>query len=213
MHKIMSIVAAGVVASITTAGVSAGVEQLPANFTLEHQTVIQFPITITGQHDLGTFASYNVLGDPTTTVDFDSDISYPGFDHAIEIDLNGLQYGQGLYTTANLSINGLGEDVDLNSVSVFIDTLLPPIEFDGFPNGGGLPGLPGGPLEIGTAATAQFQGFSVGWNPLDVMILGDPQDHRVTVAWNSAGAVPAPGALALLGLAGIVGTRKRRDTH
>lgn len=198
MKKMLSIAAAGLLTTLCTTATHGGVAAQTVDFSLEHQTVIQFPITVTGQHDWGTSESYFVLGDPTTSVTLDSNAGFGAFDNAIMIDLNDLQYEQGLYTTAMFSISGLADPVDLSSVGVFVPVLLL-----GDDRGGGA-------VEIGGTATSIVPGhFQVGWDPFAVM-LNNALDHRVVIAWNSAGAVPAPGALALLGLAGVVGRRKRR---
>ena len=83
------------------------------------------------------------------------------------------------------------------------------------------------PLSTGWGQTVTPSGITVGTNnfrvrvtiPADVAIVNG-MTFRMSLYWSSAGggavnsrqsaAVPAPGALALLGVAGLVGARRRR---
>jgi len=59
---------------------------------------------------------------------------------------------------------------------------------------------------VAMSGSATFYLFN-GWSSSG----GTTSDFTVTLHGLNAGAIPAPGALALLGLAGIAGTRRRRS--
>ncbi len=63
-------------------------------------------------------------------------------------------------------------------------------------------------INIATGVANDGNGFRASWSA-PVAYNGNPFAPNVTVAWNST-PVPGPGSLALLGLAGLVGFRRRR---
>jgi len=127
-------------------------------------------------------------------------LAFAGFDNRVRFDLTDF-----LYATFNVSqtvtgifaLSGLAEQVDLASVSVFA-----------------------GSVNVGTNVTASGpNGFGVQWDKNDVLVglglsapipLGDPQPTIILdLAWNS---VPAPGALGMFGVWGVMtGLGRRRD--
>jgi len=117
-----------------------------------------------------------------------SPVAVASYDNAITFDLTAFAYGAftgGFATTATLKLEGIDEPIDLSSVRAFV-------------NG----------VHVGTGVASATNGFKVDWNTQTVFD-GNPIAPSVTVAWDSS-PVPAPGALALLGLAGAVASRRRR---
>jgi len=118
-----------------------------------------------------------------------SPVVVAGFDNAVNLDFTMFAYSAftgAFATTATLKLEGIDEAVDLGSVQVL-------------QNG----------INIGSGVASATNGFQVNWSTQTVFN-GNPVNPGVTVAWDSS-PVPAPGALALLGLAGaITGARRRR---
>jgi len=117
-----------------------------------------------------------------------SPVVVPTYDNAVMFDLTAFAYSAftgAFATTATLKLEGIDEPVDLSSVRAFV-------------NG----------VNIGSGVASATNGFQVNWSTQAVFD-GNPVNPSVTVAWNST-PVPAPGALALLGLAGAVSGRRRR---
>ncbi len=114
----------------------------------------------------------------------------PGYDNAILVDFSLFNYsgfiGGNMGTIAIASID---EDVAAGSVAIFA----------------GASGM--GP-NIAVGATSNGSSLSASWST-DLIYTADATPDAMVVAWNSA-PVPAPGALALLGAAGLVGLRRRR---
>jgi uncharacterized protein (TIGR03382 family) len=117
-----------------------------------------------------------------------SPVVVPMYDNALSLDFTMFAYATftGMFATnATLKLEGIDEAVNLSSVRVFV-------------NG----------VNIGSGVASATDGFQVNWSTTTVFN-GNPVTPGVTVAWNST-PVPAPGALALLGLAGAIGSRRRR---
>ena len=112
----------------------------------------------------------------------------PGFDHAMKLNLSSFNYtafAGAFATTGTVKLVDIDEPFDLGSVQILV-------------NG----------ANIATATAASGNGFQASWNTQTVLT-ANPTAPHVVVAWNSA-TVPAPGALALLGVAGVVSRRRRR---
>jgi hypothetical protein len=108
-----------------------------------------------------------------------------GFANALKLDFTPFGYAAFLQfpTTGTFKLLNLAETPDLGSVTLLI-------------NG----------VSMGSGVGAETGGFHVSWSTTNVLA-ANPVTPSVTVAWNSV--VPAPGAMALLGLAGMVGLRGR----
>lgn len=112
----------------------------------------------------------------------------PGFDNAMKVDFTAFSYSAftgPFATTGTIKILDLDEAVDLASVQILV-------------NG----------TNIASGVAAVGNGFQASWNTQTVFN-GNPVAPNITVAWNSV-PVPAPGAMALLGLASLVSARGRR---
>jgi hypothetical protein len=112
----------------------------------------------------------------------------PGRDNVMKLNLTGFNYAAfaGPFATlGTVKLTDIDEPFDLASVQVLV-------------NG----------TNIATAVAPSGNGFQASWNTQDVLN-ANPVTPNVVVAWNSV-AVPAPGALALLGAAGIISRRSRR---
>ena len=110
----------------------------------------------------------------------------PGMQNALNLDFTAFSYqafAGAFATVGTVKVLDIAEPFDLSSVRILIN---------------------GVNMTLGPAA-AVGNGFQASWNTQDVLN-ANPVTPNVTVAWNS---VPAPGALALLGIAGLV-TRRRR---
>ncbi|MEM7229104.1 MAG: MYXO-CTERM sorting domain-containing protein [Planctomycetota bacterium] len=151
--------------------------------TVTHTGLV--PATHFGTH---TWGGVDVLSDPLTrTMTLSSLGSVPGFDNALSIDLTGMFYPSFFANEgATLLLTGIDEPVDIASVRV----------------------LSAGTDITGTTTSLDPSMFQVTWNTSDVIFNTTPAES-VTVVWNSQ-AVPAPGALALIGLSGLAARRRRR---
>ena len=129
----------------------------------------------------------NFLAPGWGTLNVTSPAAAPGMQNAIKLDFTAFAYqsfaGQ-FATTGTVKILNLVEPFDLSSVKLLVN---------------------GTNIALGPA-TATGNGFQASWNTQTV-ITGNPTNPNVVAAWNSA---PAPGALALLGAAGLVARRRRR---
>lgn len=117
-----------------------------------------------------------------------SPVVVAGYDNAVKFDFTTFAYSAftgAFATTATLKLEGIDEAADLASVQVLV-------------NG----------INVGSNVLSATNGFRVDWNTQTVFN-GNPTAPNVTVAWDST-PVPAPGALALLGVAGVVAGRRRR---
>jgi MYXO-CTERM domain-containing protein len=111
----------------------------------------------------------------------------PGLNNALKLDFTAFAYqsfGGPFATVGTVKLTNMAEPVDLTSVQLLVN---------------------GVNIALGPAVAAP-NGFQASWNTQDVLN-GNPINPNVTVAWNS---VPAPGALALLGLAGLTSRPRRR---
>lgn len=113
----------------------------------------------------------------------------PGLGNALKLDFTAFNYSAftgPFATVGTVKLMNIAEPVDLASVHLLVN---------------------GANIALGPA-TAVTNGFQASWNSQDVFN-GNPVSPSVVVAWNS---VPAPGALALLGLAGLTARRRSRHT-
>jgi MYXO-CTERM domain-containing protein len=111
-----------------------------------------------------------------------------GYDNAIKIDFSAFNYSafNGQFATIGTAkIQNLAESFDLSSVKVLVNGL---------------------DMTQGVASVAN--GFAASWNTSSIFAM-NPISPNVVIAWNSA-PTPAPGPLALLGLAGCAAVRGRR---
>lgn len=114
----------------------------------------------------------------------------PGYDNAILVDFSSFTYQTFLNQTGTISITGIDENVQAGSIAIFAGTV-------------------GSGTNIATNVSSGTDSFSASWSSTAIYTpppLATPD--AMVVAWNSV--VPAPGALALLGVAGLVGARRRR---
>ncbi|HWB19428.1 MAG TPA: hypothetical protein VG711_03940 [Phycisphaerales bacterium] len=111
-----------------------------------------------------------------------------GYDNALKLDFTAFGYaaftGVGA-TTGTVQVNNLAEAFDLNSVHILV-------------NGN----------SIGSGLATAGNGFKINWDTQSVFN-ANPTAPYVILAWNSSQA-PAPGAMALLGMAGLVSHKRRR---
>jgi MYXO-CTERM domain-containing protein len=110
----------------------------------------------------------------------------PGYTNALSLDFTAFGYAAFAMfpTVGTVTLENIAEPVDLSSVRVFV-------------NGS----------NVGFGVLSATNGFQASWDTLDVTN-ANPLTPNLVVAWNSV--VPTPGALALLGMAGVVGMRRRR---
>ena len=111
----------------------------------------------------------------------------PGLGNALKLDFTAFSYqafGGNFATVGTVKLTNIAEPVNLASVQLLVN---------------------GVNIALGPA-TAATNGFQASWNTQDVLN-GNPINPNVIVAWNS---VPTPGALALLGVAGLTSHRRRR---
>jgi hypothetical protein len=142
-----------------------------------------------GTHTYGESDMYFPALSPETTWTLSSPAAHPDYDNAMLLDFTLFDYA--LYSVPDPSVStfevtNLAEDVAAGSPAVFLPT-------DPF-------------TDIALDVTTSDHAFSVQWS-VDDVVLGDPQAPMAIVAWNS---VPAPGALAVLGLGALRPRRRRR---
>jgi len=179
------------------------------DFTMDTKLPIINLFSHAGAHQYGFQESFSSLP-PTagTNLTLNSNATllppplpvFAGFDNRVRLDLTELLYASfnvSQQLTGILALSGLAEQVDLASVSVFA-----------------------GSVNVGTNVTASGpNGFGVQWDKNAVLVglglsapipLGDPQPTiMLDLAWNS---VPAPGALGMFGVWGVMtGLGRRRD--
>jgi MYXO-CTERM domain-containing protein len=111
-----------------------------------------------------------------------------GLDNSLKLDFTNFKYSAftGMFaTTGTIKLTNIAEPVDLSTVRIFV-------------NGN----------NIASGVGAVGSGFQASWSTQTVYN-ANPTNPILVVAWNSA-PVPAPGALALLGLAGLMSRRRRQ---
>ncbi|MEE8153394.1 MAG: PEP-CTERM sorting domain-containing protein [Phycisphaerales bacterium] len=116
---------------------------------------------------------------------------HPAFDNSILLDFTNFGYTAYIAlgpSISTLDVMNIAEDVEIGSPAVFLLSDLN--------------------TNIAQSTSTLGNSFSVGWD-VETVINDNPLAPSVIVGWNSA-PVPAPGALALLGLAGLTATRRRR---
>ncbi|MCA9296266.1 MAG: PEP-CTERM sorting domain-containing protein [Phycisphaerales bacterium] len=135
-----------------------------------------------------TWGGADILTEPFgRTMTLNSMTPVIGYENALHIDLTGMFYASFFPNSlATMNISGIDEAVDGSSITV----------------------LSGGTDITGTALSLSPDSIMVTWNTADVIANSTPLDN-VTILWNSQ-QVPAPGAIALLGLSGFAATRRRR---
>jgi MYXO-CTERM domain-containing protein len=107
-----------------------------------------------------------------------------GFDNALLIDFSNFNYSGFAGYTGTISAIGIDDAVAPGSVAILI-----------------------GGASMGSSLSSTSSSIAGTWNTSDVLGV-NAASPQVVVAWNS---VPGPGALAVLGLAGLTGRRRRRS--
>ncbi len=141
-----------------------------------------------GIHTYGGTDTFYLLDGPSW--DATSPAQHPALDNSILIDLTDFQYSSYFVlgpSTSTLDITNLAEDVQVGSAAVFL--------------------LGDLTTSIATATSESGNSLSVDWD-VQAVVNDSPGSPSVMIAWSS---VPAPGALALLGLAGVVPFTRRRN--
>ena len=116
---------------------------------------------------------------------------HPAFDNSILLDFTNFGYTAYIAlgpSISTLDVMNIAEDVEIGSPAVFLLSDLN--------------------TNIAQSTSTLGNSFSVGWD-VETVINDNPLAPSVIVGWNSA-PVPAPGAMALLGLAGLTVIRQRR---
>ena len=142
-----------------------------------------------GSYTYGTLGTFGI--DELFTWDVVSPGLHPAFDNSILLDFTNFGYGAYIAlgpSISTLDVTNLAEDVEVASAAVFLLSDLN--------------------TNIALSTSTFGNGFSVGWD-VGMVIDNNPLAPSVIVGWNSA-PVPAPGAMALLGLAGLTVIRRRR---
>jgi MYXO-CTERM domain-containing protein len=144
-----------------------------------------------GTHTYGGLDTF-LVDQSTVSWSVSSPAAIDGYDNALLLDFTNFQYtafhalGP---STSTLAITGLAEDAASGSLGVFL-----PSDHT---------------TDIAQFATATGNSINIGWD-VETVTLDDPIHPSVIVAWNSV-PVPGPGAVALLGLAGVTACRRRRS--
>ena len=142
-----------------------------------------------GSYTYGTLDTFGI--DELFTWDVVSPGLHPAFDNSILLDFTDFGYAAYIAlgpSISTLDVTNIAEDVEIASPAVFLLSDLN--------------------TNIAQSTSTFGNSFSVGWD-VETVINGNPLAPSVIVGWNSA-PVPAPGAMALLGLAGLTVTRRRR---
>ena len=142
-----------------------------------------------GSYTYGTLDTFGI--DELFTWDVMSPSFHPAFDNSILLDFSNFGYAAYIAlgpSISTLDVTNIAEDVEIASPAVFLLSDLN--------------------TNIAQSKSTLGNSFSVGWG-VETVINGNPLAPSVIVGWNSA-PVPAPGAMALLGLAGLTVIRRRR---
>ena len=142
-----------------------------------------------GSYTYGTLDTFGI--DELFTWDVMSPSFHPAFDNSILLDFTNFGYAAYIAlgpSISTLDVTNIAEDVEIASPAVFLLSDLN--------------------TNIAQSTSTLGNSFSVGWD-VETVINGNPLAPSVIVGWNSA-PVPAPGAMALLGLAGLTVIRRRR---
>ena len=142
-----------------------------------------------GSYTYGTLDAFGI--DELFTWDVVSPGLHPAFDNSILLDFSNFGYAAYIAlgpSISTLDVTNIAEDVEIASAAVFLLSDLN--------------------TNIAQSTSTLGNSFSVGWD-VETVINGNPLAPSVIVGWNSA-PVPAPGAMALLGLAGLTVIRRRR---
>ncbi len=140
-----------------------------------------------GEYTYGTLGTFDL--DELFTWDAVSPGLHPAFDNSILLDFTNFGYGAYIAlgpSISTLEVTNIAEDVEITSAAVFLLSDLN--------------------TNIAQSTSTFGNSFSVGWD-VGMVIDDNPLAPSVIVGWNS---VPAPGAMALLGLAGLTVLRRRR---
>ncbi len=142
-----------------------------------------------GSYTYGTLDTFGI--DELFTWDVVSPGFHPAFDNSILLDFTNFGYAAYIAlgpSISTLDVTNIAEDVEVESPAVFLLSDLNTI--------------------LAQSTSSFGNSFSVGWD-VGMVIADNPAAPSVVVGWNSA-PVPAPGAMALLGLAGLTVIRRRR---
>ncbi len=140
-----------------------------------------------GLYIYGTLDTFDI--EEVFTWDAVSPGLHPAFDNSILLDFTNFAYAAYIAlgpSISTLDVTNIAEDVAIGSPAVFLLSDLN--------------------TNIAQSMSTFGNSFSVGWD-VETVINDNPLAPSVIVSWNS---VPAPGAMALLGLAGLTVTRRRR---
>ncbi len=142
-----------------------------------------------GSYIYGTLDMFDI--EEVFTWDAVSPGLHPAFDNSILLDFTNFGYGAYIVlgpSTSTLDVTNIAEDVEITSAAVFLLSDLN--------------------TNIAQSTSTFGNSFSVGWD-VGMVTNDNPLAPSVIVGWNSA-PVPAPGAMALLGLAGLTVLRRQR---
>ncbi len=140
-----------------------------------------------GSYTYGTLGTFDLDG--AFTWDAVSPAMHPAFDNSIVLDFTNFGYAAYIAlgpSISTLDVTNIAEDVQIASPAVFLLSDLN--------------------TNIAQSTSTFGNSFSIAW-VVGMVIDDNPAAPGIMVAWNS---VPAPGAMALLGLAGLTATRRRR---
>lgn len=140
-----------------------------------------------GSYTYGTLGTFDLDG--ALTWDAVSPGFHPAFDNSIVLDFTNFAYSGYIVigpSTSTLELTNVFEDVQFGSPGVFLLSDLN--------------------TNIAQSTNTFGNGFNIGWD-VETVINDNPAAPSVVVAWNS---IPAPGPMALLGLAGLATARRRR---
>lgn len=142
-----------------------------------------------GSYTYGTLGMFDL--EEVFTWDAVSPGLHPAFDNSILLDFSNFGYAAYIAlgpSISTLDVTNIAEDVEIASAAVFLLSDLN--------------------TNIAQSTSTFGNSFSIGWD-VGTVINDNPLAPSVIVGWNSA-PVPAPGAMALLGLAGLTVIRRRR---